>query len=148
MSKIINRKARHDYDILDTYIAGISLKGSEVKAIRNGSMSLKEAFITIKNGEVFLKNANISIPINAFEKINEKRDRKLLLNKSEIRKLQKETEKKGYTIIPLEVFRKNNFYKVKIGLAIGLKKYDKRQKLKEKDQKREMEKNFKYGGKI
>lgn len=128
-----NKKAYFEYFIEDTFEAGIVLVGAEVKSVRAGGVSLADSFVIIKNGEVFLKNAYIK----PFEKAtsyvpNERKDRKLLLNKREIQKLLKAKQEKGYTIVPLKVYFKNNYVKVLIGLAKGKKQYDKKQTLKEK----------------
>lgn len=128
-----NKKAYFEYFIEDTFEAGIVLVGAEVKSVRAGGISLADSFVIIKNGEVFLKNAYIK----PFEKAtayapNERKDRKLLLNKREIQKLLKAKQEKGYTIVPLKVYFKNNYVKVLIGLAKGKKQYDKKQTLKEK----------------
>ena len=135
-----NKKAYHDYFIEETYEAGIVLVGSEVKSVRQGGISLLDSFVVIKNNEVFLKNAYIK----PFEKTssfvpNSKRDRKLLLNKNEIQKLTKQTKEKNYTLVPTKVYFKNNIVKIEIGLAKGKKLYDKKEVLKEKSQKREIE---------
>jgi len=145
MKKIKNKKAYHDYEILEEYEAGLVLKGAEVKPITNGHISLNESFVSILNGEVFLKNAQITLDSNIlYDRPDPKRDRKLLLNKKEIAKLSAAVKTKGYTIVPLEIYKsKTNKFKIKIGLAKGLKNYDKRAKLKEKDQKRDMSRAMK-----
>lgn len=139
-----NKKAYHEYFIEETFEAGIVLVGSEVKSIRLGGISLVDSFVYIKNGEVYLKNAYIK----PFEKTTayipeSKRDRKLLLNKREIQKLIKQTKEKGFTIVPTKVYFKNNIVKVEIGLARGKKLYDKKEVLKEKSQRREIEQETK-----
>mgnify|MGYP002625294188 FL=1 len=139
-----NKKAYHDYFILDTYEAGIALAGTEVKSLRMGKCSIKESFIRIENGEVFIYGMHIS-PYekgNIFNK-DPLRTRKLLLHKSEINKLMGQSKEKGYTIVPLKVYFKDSLVKVEIGLARGKKLYDKRQDIAKKDQKREAEKEFK-----
>lgn len=135
-----NKKAYFDYYIEDVFQAGIVLVGSEVKSIRAGGVSILDSFIVIKNGEVFLKNAYIK----KFEKTtayipDERKDRKLLLNKQEINKIIRAKQEKNYTIVPLKVYLNNNKVKVEIGLAKGKKLYDKKESLKEKSQKRYVE---------
>ena len=139
-----NKKARHDYFLEETYEAGIALHGTEVKSIRMGRCSVKEAFIRIEKGEVFLYGMHIS-PYekgNIFNK-DPLRPKKLLLHKSEIRKLTQKIAEKGYTLIPVEVYLKGNLVKVSVSLAKGKKLYDKRQDIAKKDQRREAERNFK-----
>ncbi len=137
-----NKKAYHDYFIEDTYEAGISLAGTEVKSLRMGKCSLKESYIQIKQGEVFVHGMHIS----PYEKGNifnrdPLRVRKLLLHDYEIRKLQAGVEKQGYTIVPLKVYFKGQRVKAEIGLAKGKKLYDKRESLKEKDMQRRAERD-------
>ncbi len=139
-----NKKAYHDFFILDTYEAGISLAGTEVKSLRMGKCSIKEAFIRIENGEVFIYGMNIS-PYekgNIFNK-DPLRVRKLLLHRSEIYKLLAKTKEKGMAIVPLKVYLSGSLVKVEIGLAKGKKLYDKRDDIAKKDQKREAEREFK-----
>ena len=139
-----NKKAYHDYFILDTYEAGISLHGTEVKSLRMGKCSIKESFIRIEDGEVFIYGMHIS-PYekgNIFNK-DPLRVRKLLLHRQEIRKIQGHIMQKGYTIVPLSVYFSGSLVKVEIGLAKGKKLYDKRQDIAKKDQRREAERKFK-----
>lgn len=139
-----NKKAYHDYFILDTYETGIVLHGTEVKSLRMGKCSIKESFIRIENGEVFIYGMHIS-PYekgNIFNK-DPLRVRKLLLHKSEINKLAGQIKMKGYTLMPLKVYFKGSLVKVEIGLARGKKLYDKRQDIAKKDAKREAERDFK-----
>ena len=139
-----NKKAYHDYFILDTYEAGIALHGTEVKSLRMGKCSIKESFIQIENGEVFIYGMHIS-PYekgNIFNK-DPLRVKKLLLHKTEINKLLGKTQEKGMSIVPLKVYLKGSLVKVEIGLAKGKKLYDKRQDIPKKDQKREAEREFK-----
>lgn len=139
-----NKKAYHDYFILDTYEAGIALHGTEVKSLRMGKCSIKESFIQIENGEVFIYGMHIS-PYekgNIFNK-DPLRVKKLLLHKTEINKLLGKTQEKGMSIVPLKVYLKGSLVKVEIGLAKGKKLYDKRQDITKKDQKREAEREFK-----
>lgn len=139
-----NKKAYHDYFIEDKYEAGISLAGTEVKSLRQGKCSIKESFIRIENGEVFIYGMHIS-PYekgNIFNK-DPLRVKKLLLHKYEIHKMSGKIAEKGYTLVPLQVYFKGSLVKVEIGLARGKKLYDKRQDIAKKDQKREAEKEFK-----
>ena len=139
-----NKKAYHDYFIEDKYEAGISLAGAEVKSLRMGRCSVKEAFIRIEKGEVYVYNMHIA----AYEKGNifnkdPLRVRKLLLHKREIRKIEGQIAQKGYTVVPLSVYFSGSLVKVEIGLAKGKKLYDKRQDIAKKDQRREAERKFK-----
>ena len=139
-----NKKAYHDYFIEETYEAGIVLHGTEVKSLRMGKCSIKEAFIRIENGEVYVYGMHIS-PYekgNIFNK-DPLRIKKLLLHKQQIRKLIGNSSEKGYTIVPLKVYFSNGRAKIEIGLAKGKKLYDKRQDIAKKDQKREAEKELK-----
>jgi len=144
-----NKKAYHDYFIEDTYEAGIALHGTEVKSLRMGKCSIKEAFVKVDKGEVFVYNMHIS-PYekgNIFNK-DPLRVRKLLLHKSEIRKMVGNITQKGYTVVPLKVYLKGSYVKVEIGLARGKKLYDKRQDIAKKDQRREAERNYKVSNKM
>ena len=139
-----NKKAYHDYFILDTYETGISLAGTEVKSLRMGKCSIKESFVRIENGEVFIYGMHIS-PYekgNIFNK-DPLWPRKLLLHKYEINKLLGKTKEKGIAIVPLKVYFKGSLVKVEIGLAKGKKLYDKRQDIAKKDQQREASRDFK-----
>ena len=139
-----NKKAYHDYFILDSFEAGISLSGTEVKSIRMGKCSIKEAFIRVENGVVYVYGMHIS-PYekgNIFNK-DPLRVRKLLLHRAEINKLLGKTKEQGITIMPLKVYFKGSLVKVEIGLAKGKKLYDKRQDIAKKDQKREAQREFK-----
>ena len=139
-----NKKAYHYYFIEEKYEAGISLAGTEVKSLRMGRCSIKEAFIRIEHDEVFVYNMHIS-PYekgNIFNK-DPLRVRKLLLHRQEIRKIQGHITQKGYTIVPLSVYFSGSLVKVEIGLAKGKKLYDKRQDIAKKDQRREAERKFK-----
>lgn len=135
---IKNRKASHEYLFLDTYIAGIQLIGVEIKSIRKGEVNLSEAYCIFQNGELYLKNTHISPYENAgFVKVDPLRDRKLLLNKNELRKLSEGVSKKGLTIIPTKMFvNERGLCKVEVCLCQGKKNYDKRESLKEKDIKK------------
>ncbi len=139
-----NKKARFDYFIEETYEAGIALAGTEVKSLRMGKCSIRESFVRVDNGEVLIYGMHIS-PYekgNIFNK-DPLRVRKLLLHKSEIRKLCGKISQQGYTIVPLRMYFKGSLVKVEIGLARGKKLYDKRQDIAKKDQRREAEKQFK-----
>ena len=139
-----NKKAYHDYFILDTYEAGIALHGTEVKSLRMGKCSIKESFIRIENGEVFIYGMHIS-PYekgNIFNK-DPLRVKKLLLHKAEINKLLGKIKEKGMSVVPLKVYLKGSLVKVEIGLSKGKKLYDKRDDIAKKDQKREAERDFK-----
>lgn len=139
-----NKKAYHDYFIEEKYEAGLELFGTEVKSLRMGKCSIKEAYIDIKNGEAFVRGMNIS----PYEKGNifnrdPVRVRKLLLHKQEIRKLDAASEQQGYTIVPLQVYFKNGRAKIEVGLAKGKKLYDKRATISKKDQLRDAEREYK-----
>lgn len=139
-----NKKAYHEYFILEKYEAGIALVGTEVKSIRMGKCSIKEAYIQIRNGEAWVVGMNIS-PYekgNIFNK-DPLRERKLLLHAVEIRKLSQQIREKGLTIMPLQVYLKGSLVKMEIGLAKGKKLYDKREDIANKDAKREAEREFK-----
>lgn len=139
-----NKKAYHDYFIDEKYEAGVSLHGTEVKSLRMGKCSIKEAFVRIENGEVFVYGMHVS-PYekgNIFNK-DPLRVKKLLLHKTEINKLLGKIKEKGFTLVPLQVYFRNGKAKVEIGLARGKKLYDKRQDIAKKDQRREAEKEFK-----
>ncbi len=139
-----NKKAFHDYFILDTYEAGIELKGTEIKSVRKGSANLKDSFIRIKNDEAFIENMHIA-PYEQGNIFNHEplRTRKLLLHKKQIKKLQKEVKENGLTIVPTKLYFNTSKLKVEIALARGKKLYDKRQDLKEKDSKRDIERALK-----
>jgi len=141
-----NKKAYFDYFVISTYEAGLVLEGSEVKSIRKGNVNLKDSFIFFSHkGEVIVKNMFIKKFENfgGFE-IDEKRDRKLLLNKTEIKKLVSKIKEKGYSCVPLKVCLKNNkFVKLEIGLVKGKKSYDKKESIKLNDIKREVEREIK-----
>ena len=139
-----NRKARFNYEIIETYEVGIELKGTEVKSIRAGKVTLGEGYASVDNGEVFLKQVHIS-PYeqgNIFN-VDPLRVRKLLLHKQEIRKLIGETTQKGYSLIPLSMYLKRGKVKVQLALAKGKKNYDKRESLAKKDAQRRMEREIK-----
>lgn len=136
MSNLIakNPVARHNYNIIDTVEAGIVLTGTEIKSIRSGRVNLKDSYASIQNGEVYIHSMHIS-PYehgNIFNK-DPLRDRKLLLNKNEIRKLVGQIKQKGYTLVPISLYFKGSFVKVELGIGTGKKLYDKREDLKKKD---------------
>ena len=139
-----NKKAYHDYFIEEKYEAGIELAGTEVKSLRMGKCSIKEAYVDIKHGEAFVRGMNIA----PYEKGNifnrdPLRVRRLLLHKAEIRKLDQASQTKGYTLVPLQVYFKQGRAKVEIGLAKGKKLYDKRDSIAKKDRQREAERDYK-----
>lgn len=139
-----NRRANHDYFLSDFLEAGIALKGTEIKSLRHNNVSIKESYVFLKNNEVYIINMNIPI----YEKgtifnHEPKRDRKLLLHKSEIYRLQSKIKEKGYTIIPTKVYLKKGKAKVEIALAKGKKLYDKRETIKKNESKREIDKLMK-----
>lgn len=140
----VNRKARFEYSIIETYETGIVLTGTEVKALRQGKANLVDSYGSIKNGEVWLVSANISVyeqgNINNHEPT---RSRKLLLNKKEIRKLSSKIKEKGYTLVPLRLYFKNGKVKVEMALAKGKKVYDKRETIAKRDYERDKARNFK-----
>ena len=142
--EILNRKARFDYEIFDTFEAGIALTGTEIKSIRNGNANIKDCYAIIKNDEAYLLNMYIKeyAEGNIFNH-DETRTRKLLLHKKEIYKMRDAIAKEGYTLIPLKLYFKGNLAKVEIGIARGKKTYDKREAIKERDIKRDIAKNFK-----
>ncbi|MBR6136835.1 MAG: SsrA-binding protein SmpB [Bacilli bacterium] len=142
--EIVNRKARFDYFIEEEYEAGIVLSGTEIKSVRNGHCNIKDSYGIIRNHEVFLLNMYIGQykEGNIFNH-NETRSRKLLLHKKEIKKLENAINTLGYTLVPLKAYFKDNNLKILLGLCKGKKNYDKRESLKEKDIKRDVEKNLK-----
>jgi SsrA-binding protein len=141
----VNRKARHEYSILQTFEAGIVLQGTEVKSLRQGKANLVDSYASLKNGEVWLIGAHISEYTQG--NINNHiptRDRKLLLNKSEIRRLIGKVKEKGLTLIPLRLYFKDGKVKVELALAKGKKVYDKRESIAKKDLQREQERRVKF----
>ncbi|RJP18156.1 MAG: SsrA-binding protein SmpB [Candidatus Abyssobacteria bacterium SURF_5] len=140
----INRKARSDYEILESLEAGMSLKGTEVKSLREGRMNLKDSFAKVQEGEVFLVNAHISPYSHGnIQNHDPLRERKLLLHKAEIKRLTGKTEEKGLTLIPLKVYFLRGKAKVELGLARGRKQYDKREQIKRRDTEREIRRELK-----
>ncbi|WP_271004885.1 SsrA-binding protein SmpB [Listeria seeligeri] len=139
-----NKKARHDYAIEETFEAGIVLQGTEIKSVRNARVNLKDSYARIDKGEIFLHNMHIS-PYEQGNRYNHDplRTRKLLLHKKQISRLIGATKESGYSIVPLKMYIKDGYAKVLIGVARGKKKYDKRQDLKQKEAKRDIERAFK-----
>lgn len=139
MSKILNKKAYYEYNILKEYISGIVLCCSEVKSLSEGNANMGDSFCYVWNNEIFIKNLFISkYDESSYLNHEERRDRKLLLNKKEIRDIIKSTQETGITTIPLEIFTMNGKFKVKIGVARGKKTYDKRETIKKRDVEREI----------
>jgi SsrA-binding protein len=138
---IRNKRAKFEYHLLDKFVAGIQLKGTEIKSVRNSKASILEAYCVIEDGEVFIRNMHIAEYSNAsFYQHKPKADRKLLLNKKEIQKIEKGLATKGFTVVPIRLFiNEKGLAKLEIALAQGKKLYDKRQDLKEKDDKRSMD---------
>jgi len=139
-----NRKAYHDYHIEETYEAGIALVGTEVKSLRAGKANLQDSYVILKDAEVFLLNTHIS-PYSHGNIMNHEplRTRKLLLNRKEIERMRGKMIVKGYTLIPLKIYFKGSFAKVEIGLAKGKAKFEKRESIKEREAKREIDKAMK-----
>ncbi|HQL05494.1 MAG TPA: SsrA-binding protein SmpB [Treponemataceae bacterium] len=138
-----NKKARFDYSIDEDYECGIELKGTEVKSIKDGTISFPDAFAEIQQGEVWLKNFHISeYPFSSIFNHDPDRPKKLLLHKDEIKRLQRKTEEKGFTLIPLDVYLKNGLVKIKLGLCKGKKQFDKRSDIRDRDVKRDLQREF------
>ncbi len=142
--EIVNKRARFNYFVIDEYEAGIVLTGTEIKSVRNGSCNIKDSYGIIRKGEVYLLNMFIGQykEGNLFNH-NETRDRKLLLHKKEIKKISKDIDIQGLTIVPLKVYFKDSKLKVLIGVCRGKKTFDKRETIKERDIKRDVERNLK-----
>ncbi len=142
--EIINRKAKFDYFIEEVYEAGIVLTGTEIKSIRDGNCNIKDCYGIVRNHEVYLLNMYIA-PYKEGNIFNheERRSRKLLLHKKEIKKIEEALELKGLTLIPIKLYFKNNIFKVSLGVCRGKKTYDKRDSIKERDIKRESLRNMK-----
>ena len=140
-----NRRARHDYKIHETYEAGLVLRGSEVKSVRQGKVSLAEAYARVRDGEVFLVGAYIKPYEHTGEhdQPDSRRDRKVLLNRSEIRNLQRQVSIKGNTLVPLSLYFRDGYAKVEIAVERKKKKYDKRRDMKERDAQREIDRAMK-----
>lgn len=147
MEKLIadNKKSYFDYFIEDKFMAGIALEGQEVKSIRAGRVNLRDSYVLVKDGEVWLMGAHISRydKADGLKKIDERRTRKLLLNKAEINKLNKAVKIKGYTIVPTKMILRDNLVKLEIAIAKGKELHNKKDALKEKDIKREAERELK-----
>lgn len=142
--EIVNRKARHDFIVDETYEAGLILKGTEVKSLRQGKASFTDSFAYMDNGEVWLKDLYIKeFDHGSYFNHDPRRKRKLLLNRNEIQKIDKALKQKGYTLVPLKIYFKKGYAKILIGLARGKKMYDKRQDIAKKDVRREMERTLK-----
>jgi SsrA-binding protein len=140
----LNRRARYEYTFIEEFDCGIILVGSEVKSVRMGNVTMVDAFIYIKDNEVWIKNLKVAAYKSAhtLDKHEENRDKKLLLNKKEITRIKRKLEDKGITAIPLGMFVKNNRIKIKIAVAKGKKTWDKRETIKERDLTREMQRNI------
>ena len=142
-----NRKARFDYEFIETFEAGMVLNGAEVKSIIAGKVSLKESFVKIKNGEVFLTQAHIAVPsyVPQYARFDEVQDRKLLLHKKQINKLSSKLKERGLTLVLVSIYSREDTKKIKcqIALARGKRTFDKKQTIKERDIKRDMERTLK-----
>jgi SsrA-binding protein len=142
--EILNKKARYDYEMFEKYEAGIVLTGNEIKSIRKGSCNLKDSYVIVKNSEVFILGMHISnYKEGSITNLDETRTRKLLLNRSEINKLQGKVEIKGYTIIPVKLYFVNNRAKLEIAVAKGKHTYDKKDAIKKRDNERESARELK-----
>jgi SsrA-binding protein len=142
-----NRRARHDHEVLETFEAGLVLVGSEVKSLRDGQANLKDSYATVRGGELWLVGCHIS-PY-AFSRLGghePERDRKLLLHRREIDRIASKLAEKGLTLIPLKIYFKDGIAKIEMGLGRGKRSYDKRQSLKAKEQKREMDRALRHRG--
>jgi len=139
-----NRKARHDYHILDTYEAGMVLTGSEIKSVRAGRVNLRESYVTVRGGELWLVNCHIS-PYDQASRLNHEplRDRKLLMHRRQINRLTADTQEAGYTLVPLRMYLKNNLAKVEIALVRGKRQYDKRQVIAKRETERQIRRTLK-----
>ena len=139
-----NKKASHDYFIEETYEAGMVLTGTEIKSVRNARVQLKESYVSIRSGEAWIRNMHIS-PFDQGNRFNHDplRERKLLLHKKQINELLGAVKRDGYTLVPLKMYIKDGYAKLLIGLGKGKKDYDKRNDMKKKEAKREMERSFK-----
>jgi SsrA-binding protein len=141
-----NRRARHEYEILETLEAGLVLRGTEVKSLRDGQVNFKDSYATVRNGEAWLRGCHINPYSHGTDANHEpERDRKLLLHKREITRIVGKTSEKGLTVVPLKIYFKAGRIKIEIGLARGKKLHDKRATLRERETKREMEKAARAG---
>lgn len=140
-----NKYARFEYYVENTYEAGISLDGGEVKSLRAGNVNLKDSFCLIANGEVFIKNMHVAVydKVGAFNVKDSKRDRRLLLHKCEINRLIGKVNEKGYTLVPLKIYFKDSLIKLEIGLCKGKHTYDKKQVIKDRDLERNAKREIK-----
>ena len=139
----VNRKARHDYSIDDTYECGIELLGTEVKSFRDGRISFPDAWAEVISGEVWLNSLKVAEnPFSSFFNHDPSRKKRLLLNRDEIKRIRRKTEEKGFTLIPLSFYFKKNRVKVELGLCKGKKSYDKRADIRERDIKRDVQREF------
>ena len=140
-----NKAARFEYFILDSIEAGISLDGGEVKSVSHGNVSLKDSYCSIYKGSVFIKNMHIAVYENAgaYNQKDSKRDRRLLLHRSEINKLKEKVEEKGLTIVPLKMYFKDSLIKVELGVCRGKHTYDKKQTIADRDRERAMQREIK-----
>ncbi len=145
--RVDNRTARYNYDILEKFEAGIDLLGPEVKSVRDGKISLNEAFVHLRDGEAYLVNAHIHPYQHSLENISPTRSRKLLLHKKEVLSLASKAAAGGLTIVPLALYNKGNLFKVEIALAKGKKKWDKREAIKKRDLEREIRGDVRIDGK-
>lgn len=141
--EIVNRKAKYDYEIHDTYEVGIVLTGNEIKSVRKGSVNLKDSYVIIKNGEAYILNMHITNYDKSYINEDETRTRKLLLHKDEIIKINDKISIKGFTLVPLRLYFKNGKAKLEIGVAKGKHTYDKKESIKERDIKRDTDKALK-----
>lgn len=139
----VNKKARFNYSIESSLECGIALEGSEVKSVKNGNLSFPDSFAEIKNGEVWVRNLHISeYSHSSVFSPNPDRPKKLLLHKDEIKRLERKTNEKGYTLVPLDFYLKNGRVKVRLGVCKGKKQYDKRESIRERDLQREAGREF------
>ena len=145
---VTNRKARHEYEIQESLEAGLVLLGSEVKSLREGKANLNDAYALVKQGEIWISGMHISpYEKNTMQNLDPLRERKLLLNRNEIRRLSRRVEEKGFTLIPLRLYFKKNIVKVELGLARGKRQYDKKEAIAKRDAERDMQreqKKFKF----
>jgi SsrA-binding protein len=141
--KVVNKKAYFDYFVIEDFVAGLVLTGSEVKSLRRGDVNFNDGYIIFKDGELFIKNMRIAQYKEAtYNNHEEMRDKKILLTKKEISKISKSYDEKGITVIPLEVFILKNRFKIKLGVCRGKKNWDKRESIKQKDIEREYQRKF------
>ena len=141
---VVNRKALHDFTIIDRIEAGVVLKGTEVKSIKNGKVSLNDGFCFIRDSEMYLKNVHIDqYPFGNRANHDPMREKKLLLHRNEIKKLHSKVKEKGYTLIPLQVYEKKGIIKFEIGLARGKRLYDKKEEIRKRDEARDLRRSFK-----